>query len=827
MRQAVAGLVWVGLSTIALGYTDHILGIDRTYAQVIPDSTLGTTVQTLNNLDFTIDGGTRSGNNLFHSFNQFSAPTGGSALFNNATDIQTIFARVTGGSASNIDGLLKANSTANLFLLNPRGILFGANARLNIGGSFVGTTANSIHFADGTEFSTVDPISPPLLTMSAPIGLQFGRPSGNIALQGTGHRLTAQDSLLTPYIPTVLEGSLAVKPGRTLALIGSAIDLNDGILRAPGGRVELGGVAEGEVKLNPLNQGFALDYGQVAALGDVQLAGRSLVEVNGINAGSIQVQGRTVSLTDGSTLWAQNRGSQKAGDINVFASDRVQLSGTTSNLKIRTSIINETIGSGMSGDINIATPDLSLMQGATIGNRTYSAANSGAVNVTTTRLNINGYIPSDFSAFTALGSLTFSTGKAGDVQVKTRDLSIVDGGFLGSTTFARGAGGNITIDADHVNVSGTTPIGNTSLIASTTNGRNGNSGNLLLNTRTLILRESGTITTASLGIGNAGELTVNATESIELSTKSPLVSYGSAIAASVSPLPAAYTSQLSGGNVMPIMGSSGEVTVNTPLLRISDNGRINASNYGIGNAGALNINTEKLELRNTGSLFSFTASGQGGNINVQTNSLILRDQSWIVTTALGSGDGGNITIQAPIILGLNNSDIIASAVTGRGGNINITTQGIFGLKFRPELTEGNDITASSQLGVNGTVEINNFGVNPNSGLVVLPENIINSSQQVASGCSNNTGSSFVVTGRGGMPQNPTREVNHDRTWNDIRDLSAFHKPAIAPTPTSTIVEATTWYRHPQTGKVELVATRSTEPRIPATCAPAQLHSSAN
>jgi filamentous hemagglutinin family protein len=121
MRQAVVGLMWIGISTLSLACAETVVGIDRVQAQVIPDGTLPTAVTTPNNLDFTINGGTRSGNNLFHSFSQLSVPTGGSALFNNATDIQTIFARVTGGSASNIDGLLKANGNASLFLLNPRG----------------------------------------------------------------------------------------------------------------------------------------------------------------------------------------------------------------------------------------------------------------------------------------------------------------------------------------------------------------------------------------------------------------------------------------------------------------------------------------------------------------------------------------------------------------------------------------------------------------------------------------------------------------------------------------------------------------------------------
>ncbi|MHC5731332.1 MAG: filamentous hemagglutinin, partial [Nostoc sp.] len=123
---------------------------------------------------------------------------------------------------------------------------------------------------------------------------------------------------------------------------------------------------------------------------------------------------------------------------------------------------------------------------------------------------------------------------------------------------------------------------------------------------------------------------------------------------------------------------------------------------------------------------------------------------------------------------------IANAFNGNGGNINITTQGIFGLKYRDRLTRESDITASSQFGVSGTVQVNTIGIDPNSGLVELPANVTDPSQQIATGCAGSEGSSFVATGRGGIPKNPTEQVTRDvydglplRTWADIRDISAY------------------------------------------------------
>ena len=164
-------------------------------AQITSDGTLSTTVNSSNGRDFTINDGDRAGGNLFHSFGEFSVPTGGSAFFNNSATIENIISRVTGGSISSIDGLIRANGIANLFLLNPAGIIFGHNASLQIGGSFLASTADSLLFADGTEFSA-NPAAPPLLTINAPIGLNF-RSNQPGVIANRGNLAVGQDLTLS------------------------------------------------------------------------------------------------------------------------------------------------------------------------------------------------------------------------------------------------------------------------------------------------------------------------------------------------------------------------------------------------------------------------------------------------------------------------------------------------------------------------------------------------------------------------------------------------------------------------------------------------------
>ncbi|MEM7761252.1 MAG: filamentous hemagglutinin N-terminal domain-containing protein, partial [Cyanobacteria bacterium P01_A01_bin.40] len=183
-EQTKSNIANVALSQISLlgSVTSWCLVCSPLAAQITTDGTLETEVNTSDNVT-EITGGTTANNNLFHSFQDFSVETNSTAFFNNAADIDNIISRVTGNNLSNIDGLIRANGSANLILINPQGINFGDNASLDIGGSFLGSTAESVIFDDGTVLNT-DLNSPPLLTVSTPVGLQLGQNSAPIQVSG-------------------------------------------------------------------------------------------------------------------------------------------------------------------------------------------------------------------------------------------------------------------------------------------------------------------------------------------------------------------------------------------------------------------------------------------------------------------------------------------------------------------------------------------------------------------------------------------------------------------------------------------------------------------
>ena len=755
----------------------------------------------------TIDGGTAAGSNLFHSFQDFSIPTGTEAFFNNAISIENIITRVTGGNFSDIDGLIRANGGANLFLINPNGIQFGPNAQLDIGGSFLGSTAESLLFEDGSFYSAKDANAPPLLSVNVPVGLQMGTNPGDIQVNGAGHTLTSERPILSPIERGESLSGLQVPPARTLAFVGGNINLDGGVLLADSGRIELGSVDSGVVRLDAATQGWALDYEAVQSFRDIHLFDRSLVDASGfLGNGSIQIQGRNLSLSDGSVVLVQNVGEQASGAIRINASESVEIGGFLREIGITSGFFNETLGSGAAGDIEISTRVLTLQDGGMALARTFSDAKGGSIIANASEsIDIIGFASPDSSIRTALLSSAFDTGDAGEIQVSTQRLTIANGGLISTSTVGTGDAGNIIIEArESVDIFGADLVNNVVSLVSASTYNRGNAGTVTIDTQQLRLQGGARIISDTFASGAAGSITLNASESIEVGGKISETEV-SRVRSSAERLGDPLLERILQLPPVPD-GLSGDVTINTSELRVTDEANISVSNIGPNNAGDLQINATSVFLDLEGTLTASTASGAGGNINLDVrDSLQLRGQSSIDAEAGGSGNGGNLTLDADTIALLENSSINANAIEGTGGNIKISTSGLF-------VTPNSQITASSQFGVDGLVSVNNPIVDPASGLVTLDANPLNPNTQIQDSCEIATRSRFAITGNGGLPPDPSQLIPARTVWRDTRlgEIQSHLTPNSSQTeseaisvPTVPLVEATGW-RQNDRGQIELV-----------------------
>ena len=779
-------------------------------AQIIPDNTLPNNSSIApNGNSLTINGGTSAGSNLFHSFREFSLPTGSEAFFNNASNIQNIFSRVTGGKISNIDGLIRANGTANLFFINPNGIIFGPNARLNIGGSFIGSTGNSIQFSDGNSFSATNPQAPPLLTVNVPVGLQVGANPGAIAVQGVGHRFTVQNIRNNQINRSQqTDRGLQVTSGNTLALVGGDVNLSGGVLKAAEGQIALGSISSGVVSLTPTDVGWKLGYQGVQSFRDINLSGQAAIDASGLGRGSIQMVGREVRLSDGSIGIIQNQGSEPAGDLIVNATELLQVTGTNSQATFPSLLINETLKDGAGGKIAIATSRLLALDGGGLGSKTFGTAPSGDVSVNASEaVNVSGFSNRNPTLFSFLGTTTAGAGNAGNLAILAQQIAVLDGGVISTGTLNTGKGGNITINAsDSVTVSGIIPrLLQASALTSATISE-GNAGTVTINTSRLIVTDGGSITTSTLAKGSGETLIINASDSIQVSGKREGEGLPSRIESSALIVPEVLRRAL--GLPDRPSGKSGNIIINTPRLTISDGARVSVANQGTGFAGNLNINAREIILNNQGSISASTASGIGGNIELRVSGdTILRNDSQIAAEAAGTGNGGNLTANINTLTILEGSKVTANAFLGNGGNIGITTQGLF-------ISPDSDITASSSFGVSGTISINNPNLDPSSGLVQLPENVVDPSTQIAQGCAADGGNTFTIAGRGGLPEEPTATLPGQTVWQDLQNYAvespeSYNQPSKTPpvatiSETPSLVEASGWQTNAQ-GEVELVA----------------------
>lgn len=765
-------------------------------AQIVPDATLpNNSTVTSNDNTFTIEGGTAAGGNLFHSFREFSVPTGGTAFFNNIDTIQNIFTRVTGGSISNIDGILQTNGNANLFLLNPNGIIFGPNASLNIGGSFLGTTADRINFADGTSFSATNPQTTPLLTISIPTSLQFGPNPGQIVDRSAA--LSAfENSGEGNQNPVGLE----VLPGQTLALVGGDVIVPGGILTAPGGRIELGSVgANSLVSLTFNDSGFALGYAGVRDFQDIELSQGAVVSASGEGGGTIQVQGRRVVLTEDSGILSQTFGSQnggtisiqaaqfiaegggyvdtttygagRGGNLSVTATDSIELSGTNadgslpSGLFAQVDVQDETTPTtGNAGDLTIATGRLILRDGAQIASNTFSEGSGGRLTVTASEsVEVIGR-SADGRIVSALQTQAEpdSSGNSQDLTISTRELILRDRGEISSSTNGTGNAGNIIIQASEQLI-----IQDRATLAALTTG-SGRGGNISIETGRLIAQNGGQVLATTQGSGQAGTLTVNARESVELA--------GTGMDGS----PSGLFTQSTGRATDSSAGNADNLTVTTRQLTVRDGAAISADTFADGKGGSLTVNaSESIEVTGTSGIVPAevsplvradgrlpsrltavtTDSGDAGNVTISTGLLRVRDGGSVaVDGSRGTGSAGNLVVTASDIR-LDRGTITAETRSGDSGNINLQVSNFLQMRNNSNITvtatgdaTGGNININTRALIAGTnSDITANAVNREAGRVEItaPEGIFGARSRRATDPASNLTSDITATSLAG------------------------------------------------------------------------------
>ena len=364
---------------------------------IIPDNTLpinSAVIEAGNTL--TIEEGTIAGQNLFHSFQEFSLPRQKTALFNHNSNITNIFSRVTSGEISHIDGLIKTNGSANLFLINPNGLIFGENAALDVGGAFIGSTASEIDFGNNNYYSAINPQHPALLTITAPIGLGFSAKPGNIVNQS--------------------RNGLAVSPGQTLRLIGGNIDLNGGSLITEGGFIEIGSIKFGQWSLIDPRTSTQ----ELSNYGDIRLNKGAVIDTSSTGAGSIEIRGRNLTLTEASQITADTLGNKDGIGIHIEVE---QLKVENGSL-----ISASTFSSGAGGNITLNARESLEMVGNGFNALEQIIISTFAGTITLPDI--------DFGILTG----TNGSGRAGNIAIETKNLILREGSIISTRTFGEGRG---------------------------------------------------------------------------------------------------------------------------------------------------------------------------------------------------------------------------------------------------------------------------------------------------------------------------------------------------------------------------------------------------
>ena len=700
--------------------------------------------------------GQQLGNNLFHSFQSFNLNSDESATFSGADSVQNIITRVTGGNPSVIDGTLRSTiPNADLYFINPYGVMFGQNAKLDLQGGFHVSTADYLRLADGGRF---DARTPTLSYFTTAAVKDFG--------------------FLTEHpAPLLLNGSqLHVPAHQHLALIGGNLTLQHAKIQAEQGQISLASVAgQATVTLG------AMDSVQ----GNITLIEGSELNTSGEGGGKIWIRGGQLIMND-ATLQTDTLGKYAGQGIDISTTERIEITGdrvalssttsgagdagfisiTTPELHLHGSVIDSSsLGAGMSGNIHINTQRTQLTQGAMVMSEIFAEGRGGAIEIIADQsLNLSGKRTGTLhTAGRSLGldnpswisTMTFGDNDAGDIVIHAGDINLTTG-IISSISVGAGSGGTLSVygkslqlrDGGLIDCLGMTDGGAGSItthiegdidisgyypgvivlpgieVPDTESGINSvtfgmeDSGNIDILARKLSI-EAAAISASTLSDGDAGLISVNV-ESIDLSQGGQI--------SSTSGLILGNTVMVGNGNGGSVhlnatkeivlhdmadgfrsgiftstrspQGKSGNIELNTPRLLVDSDAAISTNAIGISDAGYIYIHGDDIVLSNHSRISSESQNATGGAITLNVSHLLYLNQSNIATSVKsGVGSGGNIEITVPLFTVLNHSMIKAQADAGHGGNIHLIAQ-----HFIPS-TES-IVNASSNLGIDGQITIN-------------------------------------------------------------------------------------------------------------------------
>ncbi|MEI6084520.1 MAG: filamentous hemagglutinin N-terminal domain-containing protein [Verrucomicrobiota bacterium] len=635
--------------------------------QVVLDGTLGTS-GAIAGPNFAIPSslGKLKGKNLFQSFSQFTLDAGDTAAFTGPANIRNILARITGGNPSTIDGTIRSDiAGANLFLLNPAGVVFGPNAVLDVTGSFAVSTADYFKLAGGARFGVgLDPSEDSKLTTGPVVAFGFlGGNPGNITIQSP----------------------LTTTAGQTFSVVGGNVLLDGGQILAPDGQVNLASVkSAGEVKLRiGVNQ--PVRFKDVELPGLIELRNSAVVDVSGNGGGRVVIRGGQL-IVENASVKADTLGSANGGGIDIGLTEKLEVLG---NGKITT----DAAGTGRGGDIQISAPsilldgqDLDADFGGNSPNRTRIAAETSSASTKATGGDV--VIHSDtleMRGGAELSTSTFGPAAAGRVAVTTGSLNMTgptDSSIspptwirANASPFFAGAGGDIRIRADSIQM-------NIASIQSDTQG-DGDAGRVLITANSLTMLD-GAITTRSAGRGAGGAIDIRADNIL------------------MDGIGAYFGAEASGQDQG---GRGGDIQITAAAITLLNDAAILASSFGDGDAGNINVRAHSLVF-DTATIpsgiiaASYGGPGNGGDINIKTDSLELQNGMQIATTSFTSGNGGSIVIRAKsVVLGTGASIQSAALDTGVAGGINLK------VKDQLEMTGGSSINVSAAANEAGTIKV--------------------------------------------------------------------------------------------------------------------------